>query len=149
MNIIDNWPIKEWGHNSVSYIHHLSEAFRFAFADRAQYLGDPDYIHIPETELSSKEYGRQIASQIKPDSVLNVYPYGEFDEKENERQAKYQAFKNKRDEIKLDNFNSKLNKLKEEKKKQEDFLKKVEQSNVIINYIDGNLSSIVVRLATK
>jgi gamma-glutamyltranspeptidase/glutathione hydrolase len=87
LNIIDNWPIKEWGHNSVSYIHHLSEAFRFAFADRDQYLGDPDYVHIPESELCSKGYGKQIASQIKPDSVLNAYPYGEFDEKENEKES--------------------------------------------------------------
>lgn len=87
LNIIDNWPVKEWGHNSVPYIHHLSEAFRFVFADRAQYLGDPDYIHIPETELTSKAYGKQIASQIKPDHVLNVYPYGNFDEKENEKES--------------------------------------------------------------
>ena len=87
LNIIDNWPVKEWGHNSVPYIHHLSEAFRFVFADRAQYLGDPDYIHIPETELTLKDYGKQIASQIKPDLVLNVYPYGDFDEKENEKES--------------------------------------------------------------
>lgn len=87
LNIIENWPIQEWGHNSVSYIHHLSEAFRFAFADRDQYLGDPDFIHIPETELRSKEYGKRIASQIKPESVLNIYPYGEFDEKENEKES--------------------------------------------------------------
>ncbi|MGB3863743.1 MAG: gamma-glutamyltransferase [Candidatus Aminicenantaceae bacterium] len=87
LNIIDNWPVKEWGHNSVPYIHHLSEAFRFVFADRAQYLGDPDYIHIPESELTSKAYGKQIASQIKPDHVLNAYPYGNFDEKENEKES--------------------------------------------------------------
>ncbi len=87
LNIIANWPVEEWGHNSVPYIHHLSEAFRFAFADRDQYLGDPDYIHIPETELTSKEYGNRIASQIKSDRILNVYPYGEFDERENEKES--------------------------------------------------------------
>jgi gamma-glutamyltranspeptidase/glutathione hydrolase len=87
LNIIDNWPVKEWGFNSVPYIHHLSEALRFVFADRAQYLGDPDYIPIPDTELTSTEYGNQIASQIKPDKVLDVYPYGEFDEKENEKES--------------------------------------------------------------
>jgi gamma-glutamyltranspeptidase/glutathione hydrolase len=87
LNIIDHWPIQEWGHNSVPYIHHLSEAFRFAFADRARYLGDPDYIPIPEAELISKEYGRQIASQIMPESVLGLYPYGEFDERENEKES--------------------------------------------------------------
>jgi gamma-glutamyltranspeptidase/glutathione hydrolase len=87
LNIIANWPVKEWGFNSVSYIHHISEAFRFIFADRAQYLGDPDYIHIPEVELTSKDYGKQIASQINSDKVLNAYPYGEFDERENEKES--------------------------------------------------------------
>ncbi len=87
LNIIENWPVSEWGHNSVSYIHHLSEAFRFVFADRDQYLGDPDFFPVPETELISKKYGLQIAAQIKADSVLNDYPYGEFDERENEKES--------------------------------------------------------------
>jgi len=87
LNIIENWPVKEWGFNSESYIHHISEAFRFVFADRAHYLGDPDYIHIPEIELTSKDYGKQIATQIYPDKVLSAYPYGEFDERENEKES--------------------------------------------------------------
>lgn len=87
LNIIENWPVKDWGRNSAPYIHHLSEAFRFAFADRARFLGDPDYIPIPETELISKDYGSRIASWIKPDQVLNVYPYGKFDERENEKES--------------------------------------------------------------
>jgi gamma-glutamyltranspeptidase/glutathione hydrolase len=87
LNIISNWPIKEWGHNSVPYVHHLSEAVRFVFADRAQYLGDPNSIYIPETELTSKNYGKQIALQIKPDRILTTYPYGEFDERENEKES--------------------------------------------------------------
>jgi len=87
LNIIENWPIQEWGHNSIPYIHHLSEAFRFTFADRARYLGDPDYVPVPETELTSKAYGNELASRIKPDSVLDTYPYGEFDEKENETES--------------------------------------------------------------
>jgi gamma-glutamyltranspeptidase/glutathione hydrolase len=87
LNIIDNWPVTEWGFNSVSYIHHLSEAFRFVFADRAQYLGDPDYIRIPETELASKDYGKKIAKQIASDKALDNYPYGEFDERDNEKES--------------------------------------------------------------
>lgn len=87
LNIIANWPVKEWGHNSVSYIHHLSEAFRFVFADRAQYLGDPDYTLIPEEKLCAEEYGRIISFQIKSDRVLNTYPHGQFDERENEKES--------------------------------------------------------------
>jgi gamma-glutamyltranspeptidase/glutathione hydrolase len=87
LNIIENWPVKEWGLNSVPYIHHISEAFRFVFADRAHYLGDPEYIQIPESELTSKDYGKEIASKIYPNKVLEAYPYGEFDERENEKES--------------------------------------------------------------
>lgn len=80
LNIAENWPLKKWGHNSPSYIHHFSEALRFVFADRARYVGDPDYVRIPVKELISKEYATKIASKIKPNHPLGFYPYGEFDE---------------------------------------------------------------------
>ncbi|MBN1225127.1 MAG: gamma-glutamyltransferase [Candidatus Aminicenantes bacterium] len=84
LNIIENWPVKEWGQNSVPYIHHLSEAFRFIFADRSRYLGDPVFVDIPATGLTSKNYAARIASVIKEDRVLGEYPYGDFDTRENE-----------------------------------------------------------------
>lgn len=86
LNILENWPVSEWEHNSPVYIHHLSEAFRFIFADRAQYLGDPDFIDIPIASLLSKKYARQISSRINPNHTLGSYPYGEFDEWENEKE---------------------------------------------------------------
>lgn len=87
LNIIENWPVKKWGHNSPDYIHHLSEAFRFVFADRARYLGDPDFISIPVHEIIAKKYAAQIVSQIKSGKILGVYPYGEFDERENDKES--------------------------------------------------------------
>jgi len=80
LNIFENWPIKRWGHNSVAYIHHICEALRFVFADRALYVGDPDFVQIPINHIISKEYAVQIASKIKPDSLVGFYPPGEFDE---------------------------------------------------------------------
>lgn len=85
LNIIENWPIKKWAHNSQLYIHHLCEAFRFVFADRARYLGDPDFTSIPIKDLISKKYALQIASKIKAERPLGSYPYGEFDEKQNDK----------------------------------------------------------------
>lgn len=81
LNIIQNWPVKNWGHNSTAYIHHLSEAFRFVFADRARYLGDPDFITVPVENLLSTHYAAQIAAQIKPDKIQKSYPPGRFDKK--------------------------------------------------------------------
>jgi len=85
LNMIENWPVVEWGHNSKAYIHHLSEAFRFVFADRDRYLGDPEFISIPVSRLLSKDYASQIVSRIRANSPLEEYPYGEFDEKTNDK----------------------------------------------------------------
>lgn len=84
LNILENWPLKEWGHNSAPYLHHLSEAFRFVFADKARYLGDPDFVDVPVDRLISKDYGKHIAAGIRPDTVAGVYPSGEFGEDERE-----------------------------------------------------------------
>jgi gamma-glutamyltranspeptidase/glutathione hydrolase len=85
LNILENWDTRKWGHNSPTYIHHFSEALRFVFADRGHYLGDPEFISIPMDRLTSKEYAAQIVSKIRPDRPLDSYPYGKFDESENNK----------------------------------------------------------------
>jgi gamma-glutamyltranspeptidase/glutathione hydrolase len=79
LNILSHWPVREWGFNSTLYIHHLSEAFRFIFADRARFLCDPDFNMIPVDQLISEDYAKQIASQILPGQLQKNYPYGSFD----------------------------------------------------------------------
>lgn len=79
LNIIENWPVRSWGFNSPQYIHHLSEAFRFVFADRAHYLGDPDFVLVPVKHLISKNYASQIAAKISPDHLQDSYPPGPID----------------------------------------------------------------------
>lgn len=79
LNIAENWPLKTWGHNTVTYIHHLSEAMRFIFADREHYLGDPDFVTIPVAGLLSKDHARRTREKIAPDKIAASYPYGEFD----------------------------------------------------------------------
>jgi gamma-glutamyltranspeptidase/glutathione hydrolase len=80
LNIIAHWPVQEWGFNSIKYIHYLSEAFRFVFADKARFLGDPDFTVIPIEQLLSKDYARQIATKITPEGLQKTYPHGSFDE---------------------------------------------------------------------
>jgi gamma-glutamyltranspeptidase / glutathione hydrolase len=43
-------------HNSAEYLHLVAEAMRLAYCDRALYLGDPDFVNIPQDKLLSKEY---------------------------------------------------------------------------------------------
>lgn len=83
LNIIENWPVRGWGHNTPTYIHHLAEAFRFVFADRARFMGDPKFFTVPTEKLISKDYARHIVSKISPDHAADSYPFGEFDDKEN------------------------------------------------------------------
>ncbi len=82
LNILENWPVKKWGFNSIEYIHHLSEAFRFVFADRATYLGDPEFVSIPVEQLLSKDYAAQIAARIESNDLQESYPPGRFDKKQ-------------------------------------------------------------------
>jgi gamma-glutamyltranspeptidase/glutathione hydrolase len=46
------------------------EAKRLAFEDRARYFADPDYVKTPIEWLNSKEYARERAKLIRPDSIL-------------------------------------------------------------------------------
>jgi gamma-glutamyltranspeptidase/glutathione hydrolase len=78
LSIAENWPLKEWGHNSPDYIHHMAEAFRFVFADKACYLGDPDFVPIPVDQLISKEHAQAIAARIRSEGTAGQYPPGDF-----------------------------------------------------------------------
>ncbi|MBM3297998.1 MAG: gamma-glutamyltransferase, partial [Candidatus Aminicenantes bacterium] len=79
LNILENWPVEDWGRNSPKLIHHFAEALRFVFADRERHLGDPDFLDIPAAGLVDEEYARSLAGRIRADRVLNDYPFGVFD----------------------------------------------------------------------
>ena len=66
LNIMEGWPIGNWGQNSAQTVHHMAEAMKLAYADRAEYLGDPDYVKIPQTGLVSRKYAALLRSQIDP-----------------------------------------------------------------------------------
>lgn len=63
---IERYPVKEWGHNSAKTIHLYTEAERRSFADRAVYLGDPDFNNIPTQQLISAEYIAAHMSTFNP-----------------------------------------------------------------------------------
>ena len=65
LNILEGFDLASYGHNSALYLHLLSESMRRAFADRALYLGDPDFVSdIPIEMLTSKEYASKLRSTI-------------------------------------------------------------------------------------
>ncbi|NNC78395.1 MAG: gamma-glutamyltransferase [Woeseiaceae bacterium] len=59
-------------HNSTKYVHLIAEIEKRVFADRAEYLGDPDYYDVPLDRLLSEEYLRKRAMEVNPDRVSTV-----------------------------------------------------------------------------
>ncbi len=59
LNSVEKFPISSWGHNSVRTVHLMTEAQRRVYADRAAWLGDPDFFNVPLAELTSKEYSEK------------------------------------------------------------------------------------------
>lgn len=66
LNILEGFNIKAMGHNSAQAIHHLAASFKRAYADRATYLGDPDFVDVPVSVLTSKAYGTSYQATIHP-----------------------------------------------------------------------------------
>lgn len=55
--------------NSPQYIHLFAEIEKRVFADRAEYLGDPDYFDVPMDRLISDDYLRQRALEVDPENI--------------------------------------------------------------------------------
>jgi gamma-glutamyltranspeptidase/glutathione hydrolase len=68
LNILEGFDLREIGHNSALYLHLLTEAMRRAYADRANFLGDPDFNEdLPVTRLTSKKHAAAQRSTIDLD----------------------------------------------------------------------------------
>lgn len=67
LNILEGFPMAAQGLNSATSLHELAEAEKLAYADRAAWLGDPDFIKIPLAGLTSKPYAQHLRSLIELD----------------------------------------------------------------------------------
>uniref|UniRef100_A0A674F7U4 Glutathione hydrolase-like YwrD proenzyme n=1 Tax=Salmo trutta TaxID=8032 RepID=A0A674F7U4_SALTR len=64
LNILENFPIKEMGHNSAHYLHVLAEALKLSLADTVHYCADPDHVKVPLESLLSKDYTNSLSSAL-------------------------------------------------------------------------------------
>jgi gamma-glutamyltranspeptidase/glutathione hydrolase len=69
LNILEGYNLARFGDRTAESIHLITEAFRRAYMDRAEYLGDPDYNRIPVAELTSKKYADAWRRSIVGDSA--------------------------------------------------------------------------------
>jgi gamma-glutamyltranspeptidase/glutathione hydrolase len=83
LNILETFPLREFGPNSADAIHVMAEAMRRAYADRSKFLGDPDYVEVPVEGLTSRAYAVSLADTIRMDAATpsedirpgDPYPY--------------------------------------------------------------------------
>ena len=76
LNILENFDLRAFGHNTSSSIHVISEALKYAYGENNKFVADPDYVNVPIHRLISKDHGREIAKQIDLRKVSpNVLPY--------------------------------------------------------------------------
>ena len=71
LNILEGYPIAEAGLNSARTIHYMVEAMKRVYADRAQFLGDPDFVSVPTAGLTAKKYAAQLRTSIDPNRASN------------------------------------------------------------------------------
>lgn len=65
LNILEGYNLQAMGHNSAAAVNVMSEAMRFAYADRSEYMGDPDFVKVPVDTLTSKGYAERLRSRIR------------------------------------------------------------------------------------
>lgn len=72
LNILENKTFSrdDWG--SSNYIHTITEALKYSFADRSKYLGDPDFYPVPVDKLISKSYARELFQRISDSAVPSI-----------------------------------------------------------------------------
>lgn len=67
LNILEGYDLKKMDAASSDRYHLMTEAMRRAFADRAEYMGDTDFVKVPIAGLIDKKYAAQLRSSIDPE----------------------------------------------------------------------------------
>ena len=81
LNIMERFPLRQYGHNSANALHVMIEAKKLAYSDLLKYVGDPKSSTVPVTQLLSKSLAAERCKQIQPGraqcsvppSQLNAY----------------------------------------------------------------------------
>jgi gamma-glutamyltranspeptidase/glutathione hydrolase len=69
LNIMEQFPLAQYGHNSADALHVMIEAKKLAYADMHKYVGDPRFTPIPTAQLLSKDLAAQRAKLIQMDKA--------------------------------------------------------------------------------
>jgi len=74
LQILEGFDLRAMQPGSSTSLHHVAEAMKLAFADRALYMGDSDFVEVPLERLTSRTYAEAQRARIDPDKVSEVAP---------------------------------------------------------------------------
>ena len=72
LNILENFDLPSMEDCSAEELHIISEAFKMAYADRGEYMGDTKFVDVPINGLISKDYAKTLAEKIDPESSMET-----------------------------------------------------------------------------
>ena len=78
LQILEELEVKTPTTSQADAAHRLTEAFKHAFADRAEFLGDADFAEVPVAKLVSREHARELAARIDLKQTQPTKSYGRF-----------------------------------------------------------------------
>ncbi|MDR7869821.1 MAG: gamma-glutamyltransferase [Tissierellaceae bacterium] len=67
LNMLETFDMSQLKPYSGEHMHILSELFKMAYADRAEYMGDPNYVDVPLKGLASKDYAKELVKKFDMD----------------------------------------------------------------------------------
>ncbi|MCG8409075.1 MAG: gamma-glutamyltransferase [Phycisphaerales bacterium] len=78
LNLLEGFDLRAMGQNSADALHHMIEAKKLAYEDRARFYADMDFARVPVERLISKTYAADRRKLIKPDRAARRYASGDF-----------------------------------------------------------------------
>lgn len=74
LNILEGFDLVSEGQSSGNELHLLAEAQKLAFADRNEYVADPNFVDVPAAELINKDYAKSRRGEIDPEKAASYKP---------------------------------------------------------------------------
>lgn len=72
LHLLEGFDVASWGEGSADYYHHMAEVVKVAFADRDEWLTDPDFLDIPLERLLAKDYADERRRLVDPRRSLTL-----------------------------------------------------------------------------
>ena len=77
LGILEGFDLRGMGHNSADHLHHMIEAKKLAYEDRARFYADPSMADVPVAGLIAKDYAARRRALLDPAKAATALPHGD------------------------------------------------------------------------